>query len=161
MRQMVYAAVRRRAAWLFLGLLLIAAAAAAGGIADKPCGTQSLSVNDQEILLFDTSQDALSAPETPPALEQMNQIGLSYKGGAYARQGQVYIRLAHEADGVLHTSPNATLCNFSEHKSTADVLLRDILDLDRDEGYTLAQLEVISYGDQTASDHQYALVRLP
>ena len=152
---------------LHVSALLLAMAAALGLCAARlssgePRGTQTLSLDDQPLPLFDTPEAALLVTESPPTLNQTSRLSLSYRDGAAAPQGQVYVRPVYEEDGVIHTSPYALVFNFKPGQTASDLSLRELLDLDSSRSYTMAQLELISYWGKgrLPSDYQFALARL-
>lgn len=150
-----------RKLWIFLTFTLAAGLAIAFFLFSTPCRTHTLSVNKQTISMFESSLEALSAMDNLSVLKNENQLTLSCKGGFPTHNIQLYVRLACEKDGVLYSSPNATIYNFSSFKNEASFLLRDILGLDDSLSYTLIQYELIYYDNAKAPTFQYAFSRLP
>ena len=113
----------------------------------------------EEIRLFDTPEDALSAAADAPAAAEENRLRLSWEGGALTHNVQAYMRAASEGEQGLQTSPYAVVYNFTPKKTEDVMYLRDITDGEKADG-TLIQLEFVSYSKKGVPSFRYAILPL-
>ena len=113
----------------------------------------------EEIRLFDTPEEALSAAAEAPAAAEENRLRLSWEGGALTHNVQAYMRAASEGEQGLQTSPYAVVYNFTPKKTEDVMYLRDITDGEKADG-TLIQLEFVSYSKKGVPSFRYAILPL-